>query len=62
MGKHAWGMGIQICSNKGVAPFWGLIRGKIRKLLIKIFFSWTTGRNALISGMEHPWGKVIFFI
>jgi len=34
--KHAWGMGIQICSNKGAGPFWGLIRGKIRKNLINI--------------------------
>jgi len=23
--KHAWGMGIQICSNKGADPFWGPI-------------------------------------
>jgi len=28
-----WGMGIQICSNKGSGPFWGPIRGKIRKIL-----------------------------
>jgi len=28
--KRAWGMGIQICSNKGAGPFWGAIRGKIR--------------------------------
>jgi len=20
-GKHAWGMGIQVCSNKGAGPF-----------------------------------------
>jgi len=44
-GKHAWGMGIQICSNKVAGPFWGPIR--------------TTGQNALILGMEHPWGKEI---
>jgi len=31
---HAWGMGIQISSNKGAGPFWGPIRGKIRKILI----------------------------
>jgi len=42
-------MGIQICSNKGAGPFWGPIRGKIRN----------TGRNALIFGTEHPWGKEI---
>jgi len=30
--KHAWGMGIQICSNKGAGP----IRGKIRKMLINL--------------------------
>jgi len=30
-GKHAWGMGIHICSNKGSGPFWDPIRGKIRK-------------------------------
>jgi len=47
------------CSNKGDGPFWGPIRGKIRKMLIKIFFSWNSGRNALMFGMEHPWGKVI---
>jgi len=23
--KHAWGMGIQICSNKGADPFWYLV-------------------------------------
>jgi len=33
-GKHAWGMGIQICLNKGAGPFWGKIRGKIRRKLI----------------------------
>jgi len=25
----------------------------------KIFFTWTTGLNALIFGMEHSWGKEI---
>jgi len=34
--KHAWGMGIQICSNKGAGPFWGSIRGNIRKILINL--------------------------
>jgi len=34
--KHAWGMGIQICSNKGAGPFWGPISGKIRKILINL--------------------------
>jgi len=34
-GKHA-GMGIQICSNKGTGPFWGPIRGKIRKILLNL--------------------------
>jgi len=34
--KHAWKMGIQICSNKGAGPFCGPIRGKIRKILINI--------------------------
>jgi len=29
-------MGIQICSNKGVGPFWGPIRSKIRKILLNI--------------------------
>jgi len=27
---------IQICSNKGAGPFWGPVRGKIRKLLINL--------------------------
>jgi len=35
-GKHAWRMGIQICSNKGADPFWGPIRGKIRNILINL--------------------------
>jgi len=34
--KHAQGMGIQICSNKGAGPFWGPIRGKMRKILINL--------------------------
>jgi len=29
-------MGIQICSNKGDGPFWGPIRGKIRKILLNL--------------------------
>jgi len=32
--KHAWGMDIQICSNKGAGPFWDPTRGKISKILI----------------------------
>jgi len=57
-------MGIQICSNKGLGPFWGPIRDKIRKMLInlnKVFFLLTAGRNALKFGVEHPWGKEIQF-
>jgi len=34
--KHALGMGIQICSNKGTGPFRGPIMGKIRKILINL--------------------------
>jgi len=34
--KHAWGMGIQICSNKGAGSFWGPIRGKIRENFINL--------------------------
>jgi len=34
--KHAWKMGIEICSNKGADPFWGPIRGKIRTMLINL--------------------------
>jgi len=29
-------MGIQICSSKGSGPFWGPIRGKIRKMLLNL--------------------------
>jgi len=29
-------MGIQIRSNKGAGPFWGPIRGKIRKILLNL--------------------------
>jgi len=29
--KYAWGMGIQICSNKGAVHFWG----KLRNILIR---------------------------
>jgi len=32
----SWGMGIQICSNKGAGPFWDPIRGKIMKFLINL--------------------------
>jgi len=34
--KHVWGMEIQICANKGAGPFWGPIRGKIRKNFINL--------------------------
>jgi len=34
--KHAWGIGIKICSNKGAGPSWGPLRGKIRKILINL--------------------------
>jgi len=34
--KHAWEMGIQICSHKGAGLFWGPIRGKISKILIRL--------------------------
>jgi len=34
--KHAWKMGIQICSNKWSGPFWGPNKGKIRKMLINL--------------------------
>jgi len=34
--KHAWGMGIQICSNKEAGPFLGPIMGKVRKMLINL--------------------------
>jgi len=30
------GQGIQLCSNKGAGPFWGPLRGKIRKILINL--------------------------
>jgi len=30
--KHAWEMGIQICSYKGPGPFWG----QLRKILIRL--------------------------
>jgi len=33
---HAWGMGIQICSNNWTGLFWGPIRGKIRTILINL--------------------------
>jgi len=34
--KHAWGMGIHLCSNKGAGPFWGPIKGNIRTVLINL--------------------------
>jgi len=51
--KHAWGMGIQI---KGW-PLLGTNKGQNKEKFdksSKIFFSRTTGRNALIFSMEHP--------
>jgi len=37
--KHAWEMGIKICSNKEAVPFWGPKRGKIWKIdkSLKVF-------------------------
>jgi len=34
--KHAWRIGIQICTNKGAGPLWGPIRSKIREILINL--------------------------
>jgi len=34
--KRYEGIGIQICSNKGAGPFWGPIRGNIRKILLNL--------------------------
>jgi len=42
VGNMLGGMEFQICSNKEAGPFWGPIRGKIRKTInkyLKIFFS-----------------------
>jgi len=50
-------MGIQICSNKGAGPFWGPIRGKIRKILIRLLMNhWP---ECIDISMDHPWGKEI---
>jgi len=61
--KHAWKMGIQICSKKGTGPFWGPIRAKQGKRFIYLQKSSShepgTGRNTLMFSMEHPWGKKI---
>jgi len=61
-GNMPGGWGIQ-CSNKGAGPFWGPIRGKVRKILINLQKSSSheplTGRNTLMFSMEHPWGKEI---
>jgi len=58
--EHAWGMGIQICSNKGAGLFWGTIRGKIGKILINLQKSSShEPLNLLIFSMKHPWGKDI---
>jgi len=46
----------------GTWPLLGPNKGQNKENSVKyskIFFSWTTGRNALIFGMEHPWGKKI---
>jgi len=43
-------------------PLLGPNKGQNKKNIVqysKIFFSLTTGRNALIFGMQHPWGKEI---
>jgi len=37
--KHAWGIGNQMCANKMADPFWGPIRGKIRKFSINLQIS-----------------------
>jgi len=36
MAGNMLGRGIQICSKTGTGPFWGPIRGKIRKMLINL--------------------------
>jgi len=50
------GDGDSNCSNKEAGPFWGPIRGKIRKILINLQTSSSheprTGRNTLIFSME----------
>jgi len=56
-GKHVLGMEIQICSNKGAGPFWGPIRGQIRKILITLKKS--SSHERLIFGMELLWRKEI---
>jgi len=35
-GNMLGGMGIQICSNKRSGPFWGPVRGKIKKHFINL--------------------------
>jgi len=47
---------------KGTGPFWGPIRGKIRKILLNLQKSFSHEPLAgmlLIFGMKHPWGKEI---
>jgi len=34
--KNTWGLGIQICSNKGDCPFWDTARGKKWKICINL--------------------------
>jgi len=52
-------IGIQVTANQGVDPFWDPERGYNRGSFghLKIFLSQTTGPNALIFGMNHPWTR-----
>jgi len=57
-------MGIQIYTNQRAGPIWGPERGYNKGnvgYLKKIFLSQTTGTNALIFSMKHPWDKEIKF-
>jgi len=49
--KHAWGMEIQMYTNKGACPFGGPIRGKIRNILINIQFC----SHEPLTGMHDIW-------
>jgi len=53
-------MGIQICSNKEAGPNKGQNKENFDKSS-KVFFSWSTGQNALMFVMDRPWGKAIRF-
>jgi len=49
--RHAWGLGIHICSNKKASHFWDSIRSKRRTILLNVqkYSSHKhTGRNVLI--------------